>query len=171
MCVQHPLSDLRAVVDDMNLAGDTLWEVRRGTLLVGVALCRAEADGVLLRECLSDDDEAREALVAGIAAHYGRTEVDVVDATATVGEYIGMARIIDAEAMLTAYARLHPEVSCTLRVADPQLAENNGCYRVAEGGCQRLPDEGVEAEDYTIAGLTHRVLAEENPLMTLMMND
>ena len=171
MCVQHPLSDLRAVVDDMNLAGDTLWEVRRGTLLVGVALCRAEADGVLLRECLSDDDEARDALVAGIAAHYGRTEVDVVDATATVGEYIGMARIIDAEAMLTAYARLHPEVSCTLRVADPQLAENNGCYRVAEGGCQRLPDEGVEAEDYTIAGLTHRVLAEENPLMTLMMND
>ena len=109
MCVQHPLSDLRAVVDDMNLAGDTLWEVRRGTLLVGVALCRAEADGVLLRECLSDDDEAREALVAGIAAHYGRTEVDVVDATATVGEYIGMARIIDAEAMLTAYARLHPD--------------------------------------------------------------
>ena len=171
MCVQHPLGDLRAVVDDMNLAGDTLWEVRRGSLLVGVAVCRAEADGVLLRECLYDDDEARDALVAGIAAHYGRTEVDVVDTVAAEGEYIGMARVIDAGAMLTAYARLHPEVCCTLRVTDALLTENNGCYRVAEGGCQRLADEVAEAKVYTIAELTHWVLTEENPLMTLMMND
>ena len=171
LCVQHPLGDLRAVVDDMRLAGDALWEARRGSLLVGVAMCRVEADGVLLREVVCDDAEARDALIAGIAAHYGRTEVDVVDTTAAEGEYIGMARVIDAEAMLTAYARLHKETDCVLRVTDALLAENNGCYRVAEGQCQRLADEVGEAKVYTIAELTHWVLTEENPLMTLMMND
>ena len=171
LCVQHPLGDLRAVVDDMRLAGDALWEARRGSLLVGVAMCRVEAEGVLLREVACDDGEARDALIAGIAAHYGRTEVDVVDTTAAEGEYIGMARVIDAEAMLTAYARLHKETDCVLRVTDALLAENNGCYRVAEGQCQRLADEVDEAKVYTIAELTHWVLTEENPLMTLMMND
>ena len=169
--VQHPLSDLRAVVDDMRLAGDTMWEAHRGSLLVGVAVCRAEADGVLLRECLCDDDEARDALIAGIAAHYGRTEVDVIDLTATEGGYFGMARVIDAEVMLAAYARLHPEKELLLSVTDDLLAENNGCYRIAEGQCCRLAEDAPEAKAYTIAELTHLVLTEENPLMTLMMND
>ena len=171
MCVQHPLSDLQAVVDDMRLAGDTMWEARRGSLLVGVAICRVEDDGVLLRECLYDDDEARQALIAGIAAHYGRTEVDVIDLSAAEGEYFGMARVIDAEAMLTAYARLHPEADCLLNVADDLLAENNGCYRLEEGKCLRLAENVADAKACTIAELTHLVLAEENPLMTLMMND
>ena len=171
MCIQHPLSDLHAVVDDIHLAGDMLWEARRGALIVGVAICRAEADGVLLRECLYDDEEARDALIAGIAAHLGCTEVDVVDADASEGEYIGMARIIDAEAMLIAYACIHPEQDCILSVQDNELAENNGCYRLSQGQCERLAENNPEAKPYTIAELTHKLLSEENPLMTLMMND
>ena len=171
MCVQHPLSDLRAVVDDMRMAGDTMWEARRGELTVAVAICRAEADGVLLRECVYDDEAAREGLIAAIAAHYGRTEVDVLDTTGTVGDYFGMARIIDAEAMLTAYAALHPELDTTMSVTDDLLTENNGCYHIYKGTCVRLSEPYAEAEPFTIAQLTHRVLTEENPLMSLMMND
>ena len=171
MCVQHPLSDLRAVVDDMRLAGDTLWEARRGTLIVATAICRAEADGVLLRECVYDDESARDALIAGIAAHYDRTEVDVIDTTATQGDYFGMARIIDAESMLATYAVLHPEKHCVLNITDPLLAENNGCYELCDGRCTRLASPPTEAEAYTIAALTDLVFAQENPLMTLMMND
>ena len=171
MCVQHPLSDLRAVVDDMRMAGDTMWEARRGELTVAVAICRAEADGVLLRECVYDDEAARDGLIAAIAAHYGRTEVDVLDTTGTVGDYFGMARIIDAEAMLTAYAALHPELDIAMSVTDELLTENNGCYHIYKGACERLSEPCAEAEPFTIAQLTHRVLTEENPLMSLMMND
>ena len=171
LCVQHPLSDLRAVVDDMRMAGDTMWEVRRGTLLVGVAICRAEAEGVLLRECLYDDEEARDALIAAIAEHYGQSEVDVLDTTGREGDYFGMARVINAEEMLKAYAQLHPERTFVWTVTDAELPENNGCYRVAEGTCERLEAPCDEAEQLTIAELTHRVLTEENPLMSLMMND
>ena len=171
MCIQHPLSDLRAVVDDMRMAGDTMWEVRRGTLLVGLAICRVEPGGVLLRECVYDDGAAREALIAAIAAHYEQTEVDVLDTTGTAGDYFGMARIIDADEMLKAYAQLHPEVELTLSITDPTLPENEGCYRIAQGMCQRLAEPCAEAEPLTITQLTHRVLTEENPLMSLMMND
>lgn len=171
MCVQHPLSDLRAVVDDMRMAGDTMWEARRGELTVAVAICRAEADGVLLRECVYDDEAVREGLIAAIAAHYGRTEVDVLDTTGTVGDYFGMARIINAEAMLTAYAALHPELDTAMNVTDDLLTENNGCYHIYKGTCVRLAEPCADAEPFTIAQLTHRVLTEENPLMSLMMND
>lgn len=171
MCVQHPLADLRAVVDDMRLAGDTMWEARRGTLTVAVAVCRVEADGILLRECVYDDEAAREAMIAGIAAHYGHTEVDIIDTTAAMGDYFGMARIIDVEGMLSAYAALHPEMDCVFSVTDPLLAENDGCYRICGGCCERLLETCPEAQCHTIASLTDLLVAQENPLMTLMMND
>ena len=56
-------------------------------------------------------------------------------------------------------------------MTDDLLAENSGCYRIAEGQCCRLAEDAPEAKAYTIAELTHLVLTEENPLMTLMMND
>ena len=171
MCVQHPLNDLRAVVDDMRMAGDTMWEARRDGTLVGLAICRAEADGVLLRECVYDDEQAREALIATIAAHHGRTEVDVIDTTGTEGDYLGMARIIDAEAMLKAYAALHPEMEWEINVTDDELSDNNGRYHICGGVCKRMDEPSGEAETLTITQLTHRVLTEENPLMSLMMND
>ena len=171
MCVQHPLADLRAVVDDMRMAGDTMWEARRGELLVGLAICRAEADGVLLRECVYDDEQAREALIATIAAHHGRTEVDVIDTTGTEGDYLGMARIIDAEAMLTAYAALHPEMEWKINVTDDELSDNNGRYHICGGVCKRMDEAAAYDETLTITQLTHRVLTEENPSMSLMMND
>ena len=171
LCVQHPLSDLRAVVDDMRMAGDTMWEVRRDELLVGLAICRAEAEGILLRECLFDDEAARDGLIAAIATHYGKAEVDVLDTTGQNGDYIGMARVIHAEDMLTAYAALYPEQEMVLNVTDNELSGNDGCCRIGGGVCIRMDDTSVEAESLTIAQLTHRVLAEENPLMSLMMND
>lgn len=171
VCVQHPLSDLRAVVDDMRMAGDTMWEVRRDELLVGLAICRAEAEGILLRECLFDDEAARDGLIAAIATHYGKAEVDVLDTTGQKGDYIGMARVIHAEEMLAAYAALYPGQEMVLNVTDNELSGNDGCYRIGGGVCIRMDDTSVEAESLTIAQLTHRVLAEENPLMSLMMND
>ena len=171
MCVQHPLGDLRAVADDMRMAGDTLWEARRGGLIVAAAICRAENDGVLLRECVCDDEAARDGLVAAIAARYGRTEVDVLDTTGSEGDYFGMARIINAEAMLAAYAALHSEVKQVLNVTDGLLEENNGGFRVIGGRCERLGEPCAGAETYTIDRLTHRMLTEESPLMNLMMND
>ena len=171
MCVQHPLSDLRAVIDDMHMAGDTLWKAHRGEMTVALAICRAESDGVLLREIVYDDEEARDGLIAAIAAHHGRTEVDVIDTTGLTGDYFGMARIIDAEGMLTAYAALYPEMDATWSVTDELLTENNGCYHIYKGICERLAVSCAEAEPLTIARLTHRVLTEENPLMSLMMND
>ena len=170
-CVQHPLSDLYAVVDDMRMAGDAMWEVRRGTLLVGLAICRAEADGVLLRECVYNDEAAREALIAAIATHHGKTEVDVLDTTGREGDYFGMARVINAEAMLVAYATQHPELDLKINVTDDELSGNNGCYHINGGVCVRLSEAADDAEPLTIAQLTHKVLTEENPLMSLMMND
>ena len=171
MCVQHPLSDLHAVVDDMRMAGDTMWEVRRGALLVGLAICRVEANGVLLRECVYDDEAARDGLIAAIAAYHGKSEVDVLDTTGCEGDYFGMARIINVEAMLMAYATMHPELDMKINVTDGELSENNGCYHISGGVCVRMSEAPAEVEGLTIAQLTHRVLTEENPLMSLMMND
>jgi hypothetical protein len=138
---------------------------------VAVAFCRVEADGLLLRECVYDDEAARDALIAGIAAHYGRTEEDVIRLAATEGDYFGMARVIDAQGMLADYAALHPEADCVISVADSLLTENDGCYRLAGGQCERLQTSVPEAQQHTIATLTDLLVPQENLLMTLMMND
>jgi predicted acetyltransferase len=95
----------------------------------------------------------------------------MLDTTGREGDYFGMARIINVEVMLAAYAALHPELQLVVEVADEHLPENNGCYRVADGKCERLAEPCTEAGKHSIAQLTHRVITEENPLMSLMMND
>ena len=66
---------------------------------------------------------------------------------------------------------MHPELYLKINVTDDELSGNNGCYHVCEGTCMRMSELLAGAELITIAQLTHRVLTEENPLMSLMMND
>ena len=114
---------------------------------------------------------AHDALINAIASHYGRTELDMLDTTGHEGDFFGMTRIIHVGDMLGVYAQLHPELSLTMSVTDELLTENNGHYRLEGGKCHRLTEPCPSAEAYTIAQLTHRLLTEENPLMSLMMND
>ena len=95
----------------------------------------------------------------------------MIDTTGTEGDYLGMARIIDAEAMLTAYAALHPEEDWKINVTDDELSDNNGRYHIGGGVCVRMDEASPYDETLTISQLTHRVLTEENPSMSLMMND
>ena len=49
--------------------------------------------------------------------------------------------------------------------------ENDGYYRLAGGQCERLQTSVPEVQQHTIATLTNLLVAQENLLMTLMMND
>lgn len=171
MCIQHPISDLEIVIEDCSLGNDTIWEATLGNTTKAVAICRTSPKGVCLREYVYDDEASFKALVTGIAAHYGQTQIDIIDIKADKGNYLGMARIIHAKAMLEAHAALHPDKDLWIYLTDPAIPSNDGSYHITKGECIFLPERLPQTKEYSIATLSHTILTEENPLMTLMMND
>ena len=73
--------------------------------------------------------------------------------------------------LFLSYATLHPEVEWKINVTDDELSVNNERYHISGGVCQRMDEDSPYDETLTITQLTHRVLTEENPSMSLMMND
>lgn len=83
----------------------------------------------------------------------------------------GMIRVIDAEAALAIYARLHPDYTGNLRVyADRDIANNNTYYALAGGHVHKTDRPLPHAQALTLAQLSLFIFKDMRPVMTLMMN-
>ena len=84
---------------------------------------------------------------------------------------MGMIRIINAEAALQLYARLHPTEIFNLRVyADRDIANNNTYYAIANGEVLKTDRPLPNASALTIGQLSLFIFKDVNAIMTLMMN-
>lgn len=84
---------------------------------------------------------------------------------------MGMIRIINAEAALQLYARLHPTEKFNLRVyADRDIANNNTYYAIANGEVLKTDRPLPNASALTIGQLSLFIFKDVNAIMTLMMN-
>ena len=85
--------------------------------------------------------------------------------------WMGMARLIHVEKMLSILARKHPVLSLFIQIEDDDaIPENNGYYIVENGNCYREYREGREYHLYTIESLTAKSFETEHPYMSLMLN-
>lgn len=82
------------------------------------------------------------------AASIGTSEF-VSNASSEEGQTIpfGMARIIDANKMLSMWAAVNPERRLIIHLSDPLLTNNNGSYIIENGKCFKTTDnEGIQTE-------------------------
>ena len=80
--------------------------------------------------------DAREAVLAELHRRYPDASMTVVLPAGTLRIPIfsrGMARIVNADALLKAYAAAHPEVKATIRLHDPLIKENNHIWVLDRG--------------------------------------
>ena len=61
----------------------------------------------------------------------------------------GMVRIVNPKPMFDAMAARHPGLKYVFRITGGLLPENNGCYRIADGRCERL-DSVAERPDLDV---------------------
>ena len=171
--IQHSEKDFKAILANSYIDGGMLLIAKRKQEIVGMAILSREEDQFAIQELLTEDQETRETLLNHIAQHTEYNQIEeIVPPKRNEPQFpLGMARIINAKAVLTLYAAAYPKDEMQIELTDKQLTINNGYYYLYKGKCSfseiRLPGMHLQM---TIGELTERVFEPLDPYMNLMLN-
>lgn len=173
--IQHTQKDFEFVLSDLRLSQGEVYTLSQEGKIVALAFAYpTDNGGLYIGEIVSDTPETNSMLLQRVCEkrHIPSIEVYMPPVTDADNLPLGMARIINAKAMLQLYAASHPEEEITLYVTDNQISVNNGYYYLNNGKCmssaKRLPGSHLAL---TIGELTEKVFASLNPYMSLMLNN
>ena len=179
----HTEDDWAVILADLNLCGGCAAALRdeRGqthALIVAYPMFDREETSACrtyrVEECLADDEPSAGRLLSILARDLS-AERFVLAHLPFDGGYripLGMARLIDAPAMLSAYAQAHPESAHHWHIVDSQLPDNTAYYDLEDGRCtvRPTPQAGNVYEEHTPAEIVGLVLRRFEPRMNLMLN-
>lgn len=170
--IQHTPPDFRNILTDTAISGGDVFLVSpAGDTITGMAFAYPLPDGSrLVKECVADNDEVKDALLSGMAAYYAGCPVQYREFVAAEAVPYGMARVIDAEAMLGIYAQHHPACTLAVYVADDWLPGNTGFYLIRQGVCRKSERPVAEALPLTMPELTRLLFTGCCAYMTLMLD-
>lgn len=173
-CVQHTEEDYRVVLADLELAGGAVITARSNGAVTGIAFAVPEARTLHVKEVFAEDKETEAHLLyEGSKLH--NSQLLSITTPCTSGSTskiaLGMARIINAPAIVSLYAAAHPGQEVSFELQDPQIPSNNGYYHLSEGACRySSKPAGDTYQEMSINGLTQLLFAPCNPYMSLMLN-
>ncbi len=183
-CIQHTQKDFNVILEDLKLSRGEIYALRNtqqptdcnkeGIIALAVAYLGEKNPSTLyLGELVSESKETELILLSHIVQEKGVNALEIITPPTKKESALplGMARIIQAKAVLQLYAAAHPEVELNIALIDEQISANNGYYYLNNGKCmfseERLPEAH---QQLTIGELTGLVLKEEHPYMSLMLN-
>lgn len=172
-CIQHPEADLDVILADLRISGGTLYLLHTpADTLSALAFAYPADDGsLLIRELLTDPPRQAYNLLQAICAATDLPSLTLSLPAASNTPHafpLGMARIINAPALLRLHAATHPELTTEFTLTDPLLPANNGTYRLLGGQCTRLTQPA--GPTFSIDQLTAQLLQPQHPLMSLMLD-
>ncbi|MGN0049504.1 MAG: GNAT family N-acetyltransferase [Bacteroides sp.] len=172
----HTEEDFRVILADLRLSEGYYALLQHNGKATAIALLYPQADGQgwIAGDWMADTYAAGQTLLEGICHEKKLQGVDIITpAHEEAGSRpLGMARLINASAMLQRYAARHPEVSACFYLTDKELTCNEGCYRIEKGECKKSVGQ-LASSDYptlSISQLTEKLLAPQHPYMSLMLN-
>lgn len=143
-CVRHTGEDFRRIMRDLEIDGGKVVAVEGPEGSKAMAFART-GDLVTVRALPSTDTVAAEAALAVLRSEVGESPMAVWADPADKVDRLrarGMARIIDASAVLAAVAAAHPKISMAIRVHDPMVEANNAVFVLSHGECRAVPYDG-----------------------------
>lgn len=173
-CIQHTEKDFQVILADLRLSRGTVFVLSRGGTITALAIAYpASKSQWYIGEMVSDTPETGSLLLQRICTKLKVPSVEVLapPADRESGKHLGMARIVNAKAVLQLYAAAHPEQELNIQLTDEQVSTNNGYYYLNNGMCmnsaKRLPGSHLAL---TIGELTEKVFSSSVPYMSLMLN-
>lgn len=180
--IQHSRSDFDTICLDLVSDGGRVYtSANRTGQLSALAFVVPDEGRVLVKECTADSDDSRAALLSEISALYPRMRIEVVEplSPGDTATPLGMIRIVSVSDVLCRAAQLSPQWQGSIVVSDPVLPENNGCFRIRDGRCERMAISANVDWETDISGLARFLFGGkfipagkeyEAPYMNLMLN-
>lgn len=141
-CVLHDRRQYDGIVMDNAVDGGSMAGVADGSGRVcGLAFVVPRDSTAVVTDLLAVDGDGAEATLAEVRRQYPGQPIEVMappSADCRRNGRRGMARIVDAGAVMSAIASGCPELRYTVRLRDGLLPDNDGVYVVADGRCLRF---------------------------------
>lgn len=174
-CIQHTEEDFHVILADLRLSKGTVYTLHHGTKIVALAMAYpTDKDEWSIGEIVSDTPETQSLLLQRICERLKASSLTILLPPVADDEQnqpLGMARIINAQAMLQLYAENHPEQTLHIQLTDELLSNNNGYYHVEKGDCKKSAKQPqCNYLALTIDELTEKILVASRPYMSLMLN-
>ena len=144
-------------------------------VLLRTALNHYHASSGIYRTVVPHASPTADSSAIAAAASIGTSEF-VSNASSEEGQTIpfGMARIIDANKVLSMWAAVNPERRMIIHLSDPLLTNNNGSYIIENGKCFKTTNNehihAFEVLTMDIGQLAHFLIYPEQPFMSLMFD-
>lgn len=156
-CVLHSADDFRTIMIDNEIERGLVSVARdaENGRIVAMALARInQYSGTLcVKELVGENEDAENAVLAQLSS--SRPGLSTVVESYPIRKGVkysarGMARITDAESILRLCAKIKPDMEMTLRLNDPIISENNGCFVVANGEVKRAEAREIKHPDLDV---------------------
>lgn len=134
----HTYEDFQNIISDALLDGGSTTALRNVATgkIESMVIAAPDNERVTVKELLSSTDDARNAALAHVRTLFPGHPLTVIspaDSRSIPIHARGMARIINARKLLSAYAAHYPKLSTTIKLYDPLLPQNNHIY-IIDGG-------------------------------------
>lgn len=174
-CIQHTEADFQVILADLRLSRGYVYTLNlRGNIIALAVAYPADNGRWYVGEMVADTPDAESLLLQAICEQLNVPSLQVLAppaADAPSNETLGMARIINAQAVLQTHAANHPELELNIALTDEQVSANNGYYYLNNGKCmknaKRLPGSHLAL---TIGELAEKIFSPLSPYMSLMLN-
>lgn len=181
-CILHPYTNFRTIVHDYAISDGKIWvALNNEHIPVGIIFTvPAGGSSFVAKELVADSEEVKEVLLRTALNHYHassgiyRTVVPNTSSEERQTIPFGMARIIDANKILSMWAAVNPERRMIIHLSDPLLTNNNGSYCIESGKCYKTTNNehihAFEVLTMDIGQLAHFLIYPEQPFMSLMFD-
>lgn len=169
--ILYSLPYLEVVMADLYLAGGEVLTCYRNDRLVGVAFWINTQQAAEVKELMTEDTETKQILLQEILRLSGQSNLTLVSPAIIDQQRKGMARVINAEKMLSRYARHFSDQTHFLHIdSDAAIPENNGYYIIKEGQCIRGYYPNYHYTALSVSELIQFLFTNQHPFMSLMLD-
>ena len=137
--------DFLVIWEDLQLADGTIFLCLQSEEVCGICFCFPSKEKIIVKDLIVDSENTEKQLIHAVAEKYPNKEVFIFkQANDNFSSTLGMARILNVDHVLEAYANYYPLLEITLKVTDNQIAKNNGFFQMKEGKCIRTKDDNYD---------------------------
>ncbi len=172
-CVQHTASDYKVILEALEQSKDYVYVAVQNDRISGLAVAWKTQSSITIDMLLAENKASEQALLYHIYKITKCKEIILLEPSSkkSKSQALGMARIINAEHILSLYAAAHPEEKTEIELFDKQLSANNGFYKIENGSCVKEKEKQTASPVRLTAGeLSEKIFAPLQPYMSLMLN-
>ncbi len=151
-CVQHTREQFHNIIMDNSVDGGDVIAVLRDGRIAAMAFAVPGDGEALVKELLAIDEDAANGALALVKETFGDMQMTVwryyssrIESTVR-----GMARVVNAEKVLSVLAESHPDMNIFIRVRDRVISENSHTYILKDGKCRINDGFDPERLDYDV---------------------